>query len=167
MRKIFPALLALTLVACRPTETPNSGSQAASSTQASAIGHATLEEITKAVQTACEARNADALMAISQTQGEPPELTAAIKPMFKAMLSNTNVSVSEVKAVEFATYETDRELPGEFNDKPLEYLVPPSHWILVTMSSPEGKQPKINLKLTFPTAKIDGKWMLVGARYKK
>jgi len=162
MRILLPALLALTLIACRPAATtPNTAAAG------SAAGYNTLEEITKAVQTACQTRHAEALTAMSQTQGEPPELTAAIKPMLKAMLGNTNVSVSEVKTVEFANYETDREMPGEFNEKPLEYLVPPSHWILVTMASPEGKQPKINLKLTLPTAKIDGKWMLVGARYKK
>lgn len=158
MRMLMTTLLALVLVACRP---------AATNSTASSAGHSTLEEITKAVQNACNVHDADALTAMSQTQGQPPELTAAVRPMLNAMLNNTNLKAGEVKSVEFAKYEPDQELPGEFNDKPLEYLVPPSHWILVEMASPEGQQPKIKLKLTLPTAQVDGKWVLAGARYKK
>lgn len=146
MRKSLPALLAMLLM-------PMALSAAE-----------TLEELTSAVKKACENHDADGLSALCYREGQPEELTAFAKPIFQFTAGKKDLQIS-VKSVAFDQHKS--ELPGEFQGKPLEFLVKPTHWILIHKATAEGENPKMEFNSTFAAAKVKDQWKLIGVRYKE
>jgi len=134
---------------------------------ASASAMETLDELTAAVRKACESHDGEALWALYHVKGQPEELTAAFKPFMVGMLKNKDLQVQEIKAVEFAQFKSEQDLPGKFMEKELEFLVKPTHVVLIRMATPEGANPSGKMNLNGMAAKVDGKWRLIGIRFKK
>lgn len=137
---------------------------------ASASAMETLEELTAAVRKACEDHDGEALWALYHLKGQPEELTAAYKPFATSIAKHKHMQVQEIKVVAYDEHKS--ELPGKFKERELEFLVKPTHWVKIRMATPEGVKPKDPLLFNKATmnclaAKVEGKWQLIGVKFKE
>ncbi|EMB15333.1 secreted protein [Rhodopirellula europaea 6C] len=123
-----------------------------------------LEDLVASVRNALESREADRLQRLFYTESQPEDLTAVFQQQIKSLVHNDKLALREIQVCEFAEHEPDPPLPGEFNGSKLEFLRPPTHWIIANMGGVDGKA-TISLELTFPATKIENHWMLLGSRY--
>ena len=125
----------------------------------------TVEQLSEKIEAVNKAKSVESLKALRFTKGEPKELSEAMDAMIE-LFGRKDLDASEPEIHVFAERTPNPPLPGSFQGKELEYLVPPTHWIVVKLSSPEGKQPKLSFVLTLPVATVDGVWRILGVRYK-
>lgn len=125
----------------------------------------TVEELSEKIEVASKEKSIKSLTDLRFTTGEPKELSSIMDAMF-ALFGQKRLHASKPMIYSVEDYTPKQKLPGSFQGRELEYLVPPTHWIVVTLSSADEEQLTINVKLTIPTAKIDGVWRILGAKYK-
>jgi len=125
----------------------------------------TVDELAKAIQTSFEKKSPEALGKLRYTKDGPEDLTKAMQPMLQ-LASKPDLEVPKPVVHKVADYTPKMELPGSINGKPLEYLVKPTHWIELPLSSAPDANPQVSLKLVFPAAEVEGKWQIPGMKYK-
>ena len=81
------------------------------------------------------------------------------------VIENENLSLQSIASKTATNYTPKMDLPRRFQDKQLQYIKNPTHWILVNLASEAGKQPEMNFTLTIPAADFGGSFKIVGAKY--
>lgn len=130
-----------------------------------AYSQQTVEELGDKIELAAKAKSAKELRALCFTTGEPKELSDAMSSLF-SVFERQNLQASEVMIHTTKDHTPEMKLPGSFQGKELEYLIPPTHWIVIRLASKEGEQPKMDFKLTFPAVKVGDVWRIPGMKYK-
>lgn len=130
-----------------------------------AYSQQTVEELGDKIELAAKAKSAKELRALCFTTGEPKELSDAMSSLF-SVFERQNLQSSEVMIHTTKDHTPEMKLPGSFQGKELEYLIPPTHWIVIRLASKEGEQPKMDFKLTFPAVKVGDVWRIPGMKYK-
>jgi hypothetical protein len=134
---------------------------------ASATATETLDELTTAVRKACENHDGEALWALYHVKGQPEELTAAFKPFLAGTLKNKDLLVVEIKSIDVSKDSSGVSQPGKFKDKDLEFLVKPTHAVQIRMATPEGANPSLKWNANAAAARVEGKWKLIGIKFKE
>jgi hypothetical protein len=130
-----------------------------------AYSQQTVEKLGEMMESAAKDKSAKAFKELLYSKGQPKDLTEATDAMY-AVFEQKNLHASKPQIHSIAEHHPDPNLPGSFQGKELEYLVNPTHWTVVSLSSAEGANPKMNFKLTFPAAMVDGVWRIPGIKYK-
>ena len=125
----------------------------------------TIKELGERIELAAKARSAKDLKALRFTKGEPKDLSEAMDAMF-ALFEKKNLEASRPTIRTTNNHAPEMELPGSFQGKELEYLITPTHWIVISLSSKEGEQPKSDFKITLPAVKVEDAWRIPGIKYK-
>ncbi|WP_286764187.1 MULTISPECIES: transposase [Rhodopirellula] len=123
-----------------------------------------LNDLVESMRNALESRNDERLQQLFYTENQPEELTEIFRQQIKTLVRNDKIAFDEVRVYDFEEHHPDPPLPGKFNESQLEFLKPPTHWIIANMSGGDGKA-TFSLDLTFPACQIDDEWMLVGSKY--
>jgi hypothetical protein len=126
-----------------------------------------LETFTKTIEAACAKHDAEALWGLYFVKGQPDELTPLAKSLGNWVLKNKEMQVQSVGAIKFEDYNANPETPVKFNGKEFEFLIKPTHWIAISMATPEGKSPKMSKSIKVAAAQVNGEWKLIGLRFKK
>jgi|APTNR8051073442_1049403.scaffolds.fasta_scaffold13044_1 hypothetical protein len=130
-----------------------------------AYSQQTVDELGDKIESAAKAKSAKQLKALCFNTGEPKELTDAMSSLF-SVFEDQNLQASEAKIHSTKDHTPEVKLPGSFQGKELEYLIPPTHWIVISLSSKEGENPKMNFKLSFPAVMVGDVWRIPGIKYK-
>ena len=124
-----------------------------------------LEALVSAVRCAIEAHDRNALAELSHTEGQLNEYTEANKRSLK-IVENETLGLEAIRSERVGDHKPEMNLPGELHGKRLEYIRKPSHWIVASLSSRSEGRPSVSFELTFPAARFDDGWKIVGTRYK-
>lgn len=122
---------------------------------------ATLDELKISVETAIKTKDREALNNLVCIDDTPGELVDVLHKMFEQFTQNEWIT-TEIKVYKFNEYEPLTDLPGSYNGKELIWSFQPSHWIIVRCKKNES----FTAGLELPVKEIDGKWLIVGGRYK-
>ena len=129
-------------------------------------GARSLEELVKVVRTSYEKKDPANLLRHFYVKGSPAEVSAAITNTIRMIWGEGRQALTTVEAVPFAGYQSTTGVPGAFNGKKLEWLTPPTHWIILKAELPK-QEPAADgtLKVEFAVAAIEKEWWLLGVRY--
>ena len=130
-----------------------------------AYSQQTVDELGDKIEAAAKVKSAKGLKALCFNTGEPKELTDAMSSLF-LIFEKQNLEASEAKIHTAKDHTPEPKLPGSFQGKELDYLIPPTHWIVISLSSKEGENPKMDFKLSFPAVKVGDVWRIPGIKYK-
>jgi hypothetical protein len=128
-------------------------------------GAGSVEELVKVVRVSFEKRYPEMLLRHFYVKGSPAEVSAAITNSIRTIWGEGKWTATTVEAVRFAEYQSTTGVPGAFNGKKLEWLAPPTHWIVLKAEAPKDEAAKGNMKVEFAVAEREKEWWLLGVKY--
>ena len=129
-----------------------------------ASGQETLIELTEEIDLAVKANSTEKLEALFYDEGEETEVSKAYKLML-GVLTNEEFNAEKAIAHKVEDHTPPMELPGNYMGKDLEYLVKPTHWILIKLKNEKGGA-KMKFTITLPATQVEETWKIPGIKFK-
>ncbi len=131
-----------------------------------------LKQFAREVGAARKRKDADWMLQQYPKSKMPPAIYAGFEEALRYHFSDGNLVVKDVKVHSFASYHPDAPAPGIHAGRPLKFIAPPTHWVVLevgSLGSTSGPVtgPTTSSKLEIPVAKIGGAWKPVGLTYAK
>lgn len=123
-----------------------------------------VEELARSLKESYVQRDPSVFLSHYYTNGSPPDVREAITNSIAANWGVGKWVVKNVRVHSISDYQPTTGVPSEFNGKKLEWLIPPSHWIILETELPKDGSLSGQMKIELAVAKKDERWWIVGVR---